>query len=390
MDGKKESVSYPKGLEGVVIGESTKSFIDGERGYLAYSGISIEELARKSSYEEVCFLLLNDRLPSEKELEDFKKTLVIYREIPDKVYLIIQETMRYGIHPMTVLRLAVDMLAVFDEETEIDTWSANFRKGIKLISRLHTITAAIGRALKGEQPVRPRDELSAAANWLWMYRGTEPSKEDERIFDIVLILHAEHEMNASTFSARVVVSSLTDIYSAVSAALGSLKGPLHGGANEEVMKMLSQMEDGNVSEIVERKIQRKEKIPGFGHRVYKSYDPRAAILKEIAEKLAQRDERVRKWLEIGKKVEEVILEKLGHKKIYPNVDFYSGIVMSALGIERKMFTPIFATGRIAGWVAHILEQIKNNRIFRPRIIYVGDMNRPYIPIEMRETRETGS
>lgn len=381
----KQDGKYSKGLEGIIIGESKKSYIDGERGYLAYSGISIEELAEKSNYEEVCFLLLHDRLPLKDELENFKSELYSYREVPDLTYEIIERTAKYPVHPMTVLRLAVDTLPVYDEETEINTEEANYRKALKLISRVHTITAAIGRALRGEKPIRPKPDLSCAANWLWMYSGKIPSQEEERIFDIVLVIHAEHEINASTFSARVVISSLTDIYSAVSAAIGSLKGSLHGGANEQVMRMLIE-EIGTETEIekfVEKKLKNKEKIPGFGHRVYKNYDPRAAIFKRLAEQIAKKDERVRRWIEIGNKIEKIMIEKLKEKKIYPNVDFYSGIVMYYLGIDIPMFTPIFATGRIIGWVSHILEQLKDNRIYRPRIIYSGEKERKYIPIEMR-------
>jgi citrate synthase len=217
-----------------------------------------------------------------------------------------------------------------------------------------------------------------------MLKGEIPSDEDEKIFDIILILHAEHEMNASTFSCRTVISSLTDIYSAVVAAIGSLKGPLHGGANEEVMKMLFEIgTPDRAEEFVARKLKRKEKIPGFGHRVYKNYDPRAAVLKSIAEKLAEKNSNVKNWLEIGRRIEKFMIENLGSKGIYPNVDFYSGIVMSYLGIETHMFTPVFATGRIVGWVAHILEQLKDNRIFRPRVIYVGPEEQNYIPIEQR-------
>lgn len=385
MSSQDTNGKYSKGLEGVIIGESKKSYIDGERGYLAYSGIPIEELVEKSNYEEVCFLLLNDRLPTKKELKEFKAILYSYREIPDFTYEIIERTTRYGVHPMTVLRLAVDTLAVFDEEAEINTDEANYRKALKLVSKVHTITAAIGRVLRGEKPIRPKPDISCAANWLWMHRGEMPSKDDERIFDAVLIVHAEHEINASTFSARVVISSLTDIYSATSAAIGSLKGPLHGGANEQVMEMLTKeiTPETNLRQFIESKLKNKEKIPGFGHRVYKNYDPRAAIFKKIAENIAKKDENVALWIKTGEEIEKIMIENLKEKRIYPNVDFYSGIVMYYLGISIPMFTPIFATGRIIGWVAHILEQLKDNRIYRPRIIYSGEKQRPYSPIDSR-------
>lgn len=386
MESQGTNGKYAKGLEGVIIGESKKSFIDGEKGYLAYSGIQIEELAENSTYEEVCFLLLHDRLPSKKELRDFKTMLYSYREIPDLTYELIERTTRYGVHPMTVLRLAVDTLAVFDEETEINTEEANYRKALKLVSKVHTITAAIGRVLKGEKPIRPKPDISCAANWLWMYRGEIPPKEDEKIFDVVLIVHAEHEINASTFSARVVISSLTDIYSATSAAIGSLKGPLHGGANEQVMEMLTKeiTPETSLRQFIEKKLKNREKIPGFGHRVYKNYDPRAAIFKKLAENIAKKNKDVATWISTGEEIEKIMIETLKEKRIYPNVDFYSGIVMYYIGISIPMFTPIFATGRIIGWVAHILEQLKDNRIYRPRIIYSGEKQRVYIPIDARE------
>lgn len=384
---KKEDTEskYSKGLEGVIIGESKKSYIDGEKGYLTYAGIPIEELAEKSNYEETCFLLLHDRLPTRKELKDFTTNLYAYRELPDAVYEIIEKTARYGVHPMTILRVAIDLLAVYDEELDINTEEANYRKALKLISKLHTVTAAIGRALKGQKPIRPHPSLSCAANWLWMYRGEIPPPEHERIFDVILIVHAEHEINASTFSARVVISSLTDIYAAISAAVGSLKGILHGGASEQVMRMLVEeiTPDTEIEEFVERKLRNKERIPGFGHRVYKTYDPRAIILKKIAEEIAKKDEQARMWLNIGAKIEKAITTKLKEKRIYPNIDFYSGIAIYHLGISIPMFTPVFATGRIVGWLAHVLEQLKDNRIYRPRVIYTGDKRKPYIPIDQR-------
>ncbi len=380
---KPGEVQFPKGLEGIIARESTKSFVDGQKGYLVYHGIPIEELAEHSTFEEVSYLLIYDKLPTDAELKAFEKKLVMYREIPEEVYDIIYSSARYNVHPMAILRTAVSLLGVLDDEADDDAWDAQERKAIKLISRVATITAAIARARKNLDPVTPRADLSHSANFLWMLNGEEPDELNEKIMDVILILHADHGCNASTFTTLVVISSLSDLYSAICAAIGSLKGPLHGGANERVMHMLGEIGDpSKAEEVILRKIEKKEKIMGFGHRVYKAYDPRARILKKYADEITKRAG-TEDWLKIAEIIEKVMIEKLGQKGIFPNVDFYSGVVMSSMGIETALFTPIFATGRISGWVAHALEQLADNRIYRPRFVYTGPIDEKYVPIEER-------
>ena len=383
--GKPGEVAFAKGLENVIIGESKKSYVDGDKGVLLYEGIRIEELAEKSSFEEVSYLLLYDRLPTHRELADFKEKLSLWREIPDDVYeCISRHAKNPSVHTMSVLRTAVSLLGMHDEDSEDSSFDANERKAIKLISRIATIVAAIGRIRKGLQPIKPKYDTTHAGNFYWMLHGKDPDAESEKVLDVLSILHIDHECNASTFTSVTTISSLTDIYSAVVAAIGSLKGPLHGGANEQVVKTLRDIgKPENAEKYIQNALKRKEKIMGFGHRVYKSYDPRAAILKKYGEKLVKRAG-LEGWLEIAKIIEKYMIEKLGQKGIYPNVDFYSGIVMHSLGIETYLFTPMFALGRISGWVAHILEQLKDNRIFRPRFWYIGPLEASYISIEARE------
>lgn len=382
--GKPGEVSFARGLEGVIVAESTKSYVDGNAGRLIYHGIPIEVLAERSTFEETAFLLLYDKLPTEDELEIYQMRLRQYREIPDEVYQFIScAGRRYNFHAMAVLRTAISMLATFDDLAEEDAMVAYEREAIKLISRMATVVAAIGRARKGLPPVHPRPDLSHAANFLYMLFGEELDPLLARVMDVILILHADHECNASTFTVRAITSTLSDLYSAVVGGIAALKGPLHGGANEEVMRMLYEIGDVEHAEAwVRRALARKRKIPGFGHRVYKTYDPRAHILRRYALQLTQRAGK-EKWLKIAEVIERVMIEHLGQRGIQPNVDFYSGIVMDSMGIESSLFTPIFAMGRIAGWVAHALEQRRDNRIYRPRFFYVGPEHLEYVPIEER-------
>ena len=383
--GKPGEVPFAKGLEGVIVAESVKSYVDGLAGRLIYHGIPIETLAEKSTFEETAFLLLYDKLPTEEELDVYKMRLRQYREIPDEVYDFISRAGRqYNFHPMSVLRTAISMLAAFDDSAEEDTMIAHEREAIKLTSRMATVVAAIGRARKGLPPVHPRPDLSHAANFLYMLFGEEPDPLYARVMDVILILHADHECNASTFTVRAITSTLSDMYSVVVGGIAALKGPLHGGANEEVMHMLHEIGEVERAEAwVLRALARKKKIPGFGHRVYKTYDPRAHILKEYALEVTRRAG-AEKWLRMAEVIERVMIERLGQKGVQPNVDFYSGIVMASMGIETALFTPIFAVGRVAGWVAHSLEQRKDNRIYRPRFVYVGPEHMEYIPIEERD------
>jgi citrate synthase len=378
-------IPYAKGLEGVPVGESTKSFVDGMGGKLVYHGHPIEELCEKSTYEEVFYLLLHDRLPKESELKDLERLMRSYREIPADLYdLIAKQAPRYGVHPMSVLRTAVSALAAFDETTEDDTPSEQCRQSIRIVSKIATIAAAVARARQGKPMLSPRADLTHAGNFFYMLTGSAPDKFYEDLMDVLLILHADHECNASTFATVIVRSTLSDLYSAVVAGIAALKGPLHGGANEEVMRMLQAIGSlENVERFLEDAMSQKLRIHGFGHRVYKIMDPRASILRNQAREVTRRAG-TEHWLETAERIEKVMADKYGQRGIWPNVDFFSGVVMASMGIETAMFTPIFAVGRSAGWTAHALEQWADNRIFRPRFIYVGPEEEPYPAIRERK------
>lgn len=383
--GNKGETQYSKGLEGIVVGESTKSYVDGDKGVLIYHGLKIEEVCEKSNFEEICCLLMHDKWPTEAECERWRKIMAQYREIPEPVYEFLKNTPKYNLHPMAVLRSAVSLLGLYDDEAEDDTREAQERKAVRLISRVATVAAALGRVRRGQEPIHPRKDLTHAANFLYMYLGKTPDRFEQEVFDDMLLLHADHECNASTFSTVVIASSQSDIYSSITGAVGSLKGPLHGGANEEVMYMLDEIGEPEKAEpFILDAIAKKKKIMGFGHRVYKTYDPRAHVLRKYADEVTRRAG-TQKWLKIADIVEKTMISKLGPKGIYPNVDFYSGVVMSSLGIETAMFTPVFAVGRMPGWVSHYMEQLQDNRIFRPRFVYIGPLNDThYVPIDQRK------
>jgi citrate synthase len=354
-------------------------------GKLVYHGHPIEELCEKSTYEEVVYLLLYDRLPKEAELNDLSRLMRNYREIPSELYdLIAKQAPRYGVHPMSVLRTAVSALAAYDETTEDDTPSEQCRQSIRIVSKIATITAAIARARQGKSMLPPRPDLSHAGNFHYMLTGNAPDNFYSALMDVLLILHADHECNASTFATVTVRSTLSDLYSAVVAGICALKGPLHGGANEEVMRMLQAIGSlDNVEGFLEDAMSQKLRIHGFGHRVYKIMDPRASILRHHAREVTRRAG-TEHWLETAERIEKVMAEKYGQRGIWPNVDFFSGVVMASMGIETAMFTPIFAVGRSIGWTAHALEQWADNRIFRPRFIYIGPEEEPYAPIRERK------
>jgi len=381
--GKKGEVRFSKGLEGIVACESTKSCVDGDKGVLIYHGLKIEEVCKKSNFEEVCYLFIYDRWPRKNEFNMWKRHLAQYREIPAQVYEFIKETAKYNVHPMALLRTAVSLLGLYDEEADDDSLEAQERKAARIISRMSTVVAALGRIRNGKEPVLPSKELGHAANFFYIYHGREPDRFEEEVFDDLLILHADHECSASTFTTIVIGSSLSDIYSSVTGAIGSLKGPLHGGANERVMMMLDEIgEASRVESYITDAIAKKRKIMGFGHRVYKTYDPRVAVLKKHALEASKRAG-MKKWLNIAEMIQKVMVKKLGHKGVFGNVDLYSGIVMASLGIDTAMFTPIFAVGRICGWAAHYLEQLSDIRIFRPRFVYTGPLKEHYVPINKR-------
>lgn len=365
-----------KGLEGVVIGQTAISRVDGEAGRLIYGGYPIEELAEHSTFEQVCHLLWYGDLPDPKQLEALRTRLSAALAVDGRVLDVVR-SVAAGSHPMATLRTAVSALSATDPDAEDMSADANDRKAVRLTAQTITLTAAIERVRSGREPVPPRPDLSLAANLLHMMKG-EPSDDlAERIIDAALILHAEHGMNASTFSARVTASTLADMHSAVTAAIGTLKGPLHGGANEQVMRMLLRIDrPENAAQWVRDALGRGERIMGFGHRVYRTLDPRAPILKRLAEQLLGQGGDTR-WLEISEIIQVVMREEMDRKgrKVYPNVDFFSASVYYTLGIPLDLFTNLFACARMAGWTAHVKEQLTDNRLIRPKAEYVGPQDR---------------
>ena len=373
---------YNEGLEGVIATSSEICFIDGEKGKLLYRGIPIEQLAEHSTFEETSFFLLYGHLPSRDELEAYESRLKSYRPITGEILEFARKLGSLA-KPMHLLRTIVSAAGVFDPDADNNSIERNAARAEELIALFPTIVAALQRLQQGKEPIAPNPDLGHAANFLYMLNGEQPNDYAARVFDICLILHAEHGFNASTFTARAVISTLTDMYSAVTAAIGSLKGPLHGGANEGVMHLLNEIgEIERTEEVVLEKLRTKTKIMGFGHRVYKALDPRAKILMQFSEKLAQLTGN-EKYYNISKKVEEVMAREVGAKGIYPNVDFFSASVYHYLGIDTSLFTPIFAVSRVSGWTAHVLEQLHNNRLLRPRAVYLGEFDRSYIPMSER-------
>ncbi|WP_010532413.1 citrate synthase [Lentibacillus jeotgali] len=367
-----------KGLEGVVATETSISSIINDQ--LTYVGYTIDDLAENSSFEEVVYLLWNLKLPTKTELEAFKADLTAEMELPEAVIKHLRSYDLSTVHPMAALRSAVSILGLYDEEADVMDQAANKRKAVRLQAKIATIVTAFARIRKGQEPIQPKKDLSFAANFLFMLNGEEPKDTEEEAINKALILHADHELNASTFTARVCVATLSDIYSGITAAIGALKGPLHGGANERVMAMLTEIGDvENAIPYIKEKMENDEKIMGMGHRVYKNGDPRAKYLKEMSKELTKITGQA-KWYDMSVKIEEFIKEEKG---LPANVDFYSASVYHSLGIDHDLFTPIFATSRISGWLAHILEQYDNNRLIRPRAEYVGPKNQEYVAIENR-------
>lgn len=376
---KGESVmTATRGLEGIVAAESKVSSIIDET--LTYVGYNIDDLAENASFEEVVYLLWHLELPNQGQLDELKKQLVDNMKLPDAVIESIKAFPLQTVHPMAALRTLVSSLGVFDEEADVMEPEANYRKAIRLQAKIPTIVAAFSRIRKGEEPIAPHADLGVAANFLYMLNGKVPTDLEVEAMDKALVLHADHELNASTFTARVCVATLSDVYSGVTAAIGALKGPLHGGANEQVMKMLSEIGSlENAEKYVLDKLSNKEKIMGFGHRVYREGDPRAKHLRAMSKRLTEETGQP-EWYDISVKVEEVFRSQ---KPLPPNVDFYSASVYHSLGIDHDLFTPIFAMSRVSGWIAHILEQYKNNRLIRPRAEYVGQTMREYTAISER-------
>lgn len=370
------------GLADVPVAESAISFIDGRRARLEYRGIAVDQLAKESSFEETSWLLLKGALPTQRELATFDQELRNHRRLKYKIIDVLKSLPETG-HPMGALQTGVAALGMFYPARDVSNAQSNWDSVVRLIAKLPTIVAAFHRLRRGDAALVPRDDLSHAANFYWMLTEQEPSPAVTRVLDACLILHAEHSMNASTFSARVTGSTLADPYTVISSAIGTLSGPLHGGANEEVLDMLDEIGTlANVKSWLEDAVATKKKIMGMGHRVYKVKDPRATVLQDLAENVFAESGKPMKY-EMAVEMERVATGILGPKGIYPNVDFYSGIVYQALGIPRDLFTPIFAIARVSGWLAHWLEQVKNNRIFRPEQVYVGKNDASYVPLEQR-------
>jgi citrate synthase len=373
---------FKPGLEGVPATLSSISYVDGQKGLLEYRGISIEELAVKSSFLETSYLLIWGVLPTKEELAAFEHEIRYHRRIKYRIRDMMKCFPERG-HPMDALQASAAALGLFYSRRALANPAYIREAVVRLLAKIPTMVAAFQQMRRGNDPVRPRDDLDYSANFLYMLNEQEPDPLLARIFDTCLTLHAEHTINASTFSAMVTASTLTDPYGVIASAVGTLAGPLHGGANEEVIDMLEQIGSvENVRPFVEKCVANKDKIMGFGHRVYKVKDPRATILQRLAEQLFEnfgRDD----YYDIAVELEEVVEEKLGHKGIYANVDFYSGLVYRKMGIPIDLFTPVFAIARVAGWLAHWKEQLEANRIYRPTQIYTGTHGAPYIAIEDR-------
>jgi citrate synthase len=370
------------GLEDVVAATSAICYLDGDRGVLAYYGYDIHDLAKGATFEEVCYLLWHGRLPNRAELGDLQSQLATARPVAEPMLRLMKQLPASD--GMDMLRTLTSALGQYDPEVNDSSPQAQYRKAVRLTAQMASLVATYGRLQAGGGPIQPDPGLGHAANFLYMLTGERPSALATRAFDIALVLHADHELNASTFAARVAAATLTDIYSAIVGAVGALKGPLHGGANADVMRLLIEIgpeaSPERVDEAIRAKLARKVKIPGFGHRVYRTEDPRATHLRRMSKDLGERAGNTR-WYDMSKRIEALVT---GEKKLYPNVDFYSASTYYTLGIPIDLFTPIFAVSRVSGWTAHCLEQYKNNRLIRPRTDYIGP---PYpqqvLPLDQR-------
>ena len=378
-----------RGLEGVNVAATNLCSIDGRAGELIYAGYDIYDLAANASFEETAFLLWNLRLPNARELADLKALLIAERPLSDLNRALIPELAGHA-RPMRSLEICITALGALDPNSNDFTPDQLRRTAARLAARMPTVVSAFHRQRQGLDILPPRDDLGHAANFLWMLRGEEPSELDTHVFDVAMTLHAEHEMNASTFSALVTASTMSDMYSAIASAIGTLKGPLHGGANDRVFRMLEEIGDpANVESHIEAMLARGERVMGIGHRVYKTTDPRAIILERLGERLAETSPD-RHYFDLSRQVRDYLAERLAGRPLYPNVDFFSASVYRMLGIPNDLYTPIFAVARIAGWSAHLLEQYADNRLIRPNAVYSGEKERVYEPIESRGQGEASS
>jgi citrate synthase len=371
----------PKGLEGITAANSSICYIDGDQGVLAYRGIDIHDLADHASFEEVCYLLWFACLPKRAELEELKLSLARERKLDASIISLLQQVPKQAL-PMDVLRTTISALSYYDPEEKQNDHEANVRKAIRLTAQIAYVVAAYDRIRKGKALVEPDRSLSHAGNFLYMLSGEIPSATAQRALDVSLILHADHELNASTFAARVVAATLSDMHSAITAAIGALKGPLHGGANEAVFHMLQAVDASGADPVdyVKGMLAQKKKVPGFGHRVYHTEDPRATHLRSMSRDLGESSGN-RKWFEISRKIEEFVI---ADRKLNANVDFYSASTYHTLGIDIDLFTPVFAVSRVSGWTAHVIEQLNDNRLIRPRADYQGPAYpNEYVAMEKR-------
>jgi citrate synthase len=377
-----EEAKPKAGLEDVVAATSSICYLDGDRGVLAYYGYDIHDLAKGATFEEVCYLLWHGRLPNRAELGDLQSQLAAARPLSESILRLMRQLP--GSDGMDMLRTLTSAVGQYDPEANDGSPQANYRKAVRLTAQLASVVATYGRLQAGGGPIQPDPALGHAANFLYMLKGERPNALATRAFDVALVLHADHELNASTFAARVAAATLTDLYSAIVGAIGALKGPLHGGANADVMRLLIEIgpeaPPERVDEAIRAKLARKIKIPGFGHRVYRTEDPRATHLRTMSKDLGERARNTR-WFEMSRRIEQLVTVE---KKLYPNVDFYSASTYYTLGIPIDLFTPIFAVSRVSGWTAHCLEQYANNRLIRPRTDYIGPpYPQSFLPLDQR-------
>lgn len=373
---------FDKGLANTIAAETEMSFIDGQNGVLEYVGIEIDALARNSTFEEVVYLLWNRTLPTTTQLDAFTKQLHDEYDLPEAMWSLIRSIPKTAT-PMHALRTLISALSLYDEEADDPSEAANKRKAVRMLARTPALIAGFDRHRKGRDFVKPDRSLDIATNFLTMLNGEKPTETMARALDVCLILHADHGLNASTFAGRVTISTLSDMYSAITTAIGTLKGPLHGGANEAVMIMLNEIgEIDRIEPAIRKRLENKEKVMGFGHRVYKAYDPRATYLKTFTKQIAE-DTGNQKLYEMSRRIEEIMEREVAAKGIYPNVDFYSATTYASIGLDIDLFTPMFAMSRIAGWCGHCMEQLADNRLIRPRARYIGPHDQPYVPIEKR-------
>jgi citrate synthase len=378
-----ESAVIHKGLDNIYVCESKICYIDGENSQLYYRGYSIEELTNSSNFEEVSYLLINGELPTKAQLELFKTELRNSYSIPAPIVEWMRGLPKSAL-PMDAIRSGVSMLSLYDANPSDNSLESNKKRSYRILGAMPALLATFSRLRRGLEPVEPKKNLSLASNFLYMLKESAPDEYDVSVMDKTMILHAEHEMNASTFSCVVTASTLSDMYSAITAGIATLKGPLHGGANEASLKFIQSVgSPEKAEEAVERVLRAKQRIMGFGHRVYKNFDPRYKILRKIAEKMVDRKPDSKQLLLTAEAVEQAALKRLSNSKIFPNVDFYSGTVFNALGVETDLFTPVFAMSRTPGWAAHALEYLEDNRLVRPKAYYTGTVGKKYVPLEER-------